>query len=119
MKKTTPEVIAAILIDYWIFIFGVPEFILSDRGPNFQSMLLELLYEKFDIKQLRTTAYHPECDGQSERFVQTIKSMIRCYVDIAQLHWDLHLAKLSFAFNSSVHSSTGFSPHEMMFFSST
>ncbi|CAF0912934.1 unnamed protein product [Brachionus calyciflorus] len=78
-------------------------------------MLLELLYEKFDIKQLRTTAYHPECDGQSERFVQTIKSMIRCYVQTEQSDWDVHLAKLSFAYNSAVHNSTGFSPHEMVF----
>ena len=88
---------------------------MSDRGPNFLAMLLELLYEKMDIKQLRTTAYQPECDGQSERFVQTVKSMIRCYVDYDQLNWNCHLEKLSFAYNSSVHSSTGFTPHEMVF----
>ncbi|CAF1040203.1 unnamed protein product [Brachionus calyciflorus] len=115
LKKNTAENLTVILINDWICVFGVPEFILSDRGANFQSMLLELLNEKFDIKQLRTTAYHPECDGQSERFVRTIKSMLRCYVYANQLNWDENLAKLSFAYNTSVHATTRFTPHEMIF----
>ncbi|CAF0882494.1 unnamed protein product [Brachionus calyciflorus] len=115
IENTTALNIALVLIDNWICFFGIPEMILTDRGKNFQSMLLEILYEKLDIRQLRTTAYHPECDGQSERFVQTIKSMIRCYIDENQLNWIQNLRKLSFAYNSSVHASTGFTTFEMVF----
>jgi hypothetical protein len=115
IPQTNAEIIAELMIKEWISLFSIPEFILSDRGKNFLSMLLELLYEKLDIKQLRTTAYHPECDGQSERFIRTLKSMIKSYVDENQSDWDENLNELAFAYNSSVHASTGYTPYELVF----
>ncbi|CAF1027528.1 unnamed protein product [Brachionus calyciflorus] len=86
---STAEIIADAIISSWICLYSIPEYILSDRGKNFQSMLLDLIYEKLDIKQLGTTAYHPECDGQSESFIRTL--------------------------NRAEHSTTGYSPHELVF----
>ena len=54
---------------------------------------MELIYEKLDIKLLRTTAYHSECDGKSERFIRTLKGMITGYVSENQKDWDEHLEK--------------------------
>jgi hypothetical protein len=113
--STTAEAIADKIIKECVSLFGIPEFILSDRAKNFQSMLLELLYEKLDNKQLRTTAYHPECDGQSERFIRTFKSMMKPYVDENQTNWDHSLNELTFAYNTSVHATTGFTPYELVF----
>ena len=50
------------------------------------SQLLELVCELLDIKRLRTTSYHPQTDGISERFIQTLKNMIAAYVDAEQLN---------------------------------
>ncbi|CAF0975241.1 unnamed protein product [Brachionus calyciflorus] len=115
MRSITAEEVARIAIHHWFCLFGIPEFVLSDRGKNFQSKLLELIYENLDIKQLRTTSYHPACDGQSERFIQTLKNMLKSHVSKSQLDWDSHLSKLCFAYNTSVHASIGFSPYQMMF----
>lgn len=115
MDTTTADKIADIIVDEWICMFGVPESILTDRGTNFQSMLLELIYDRLDIKQLRTTAYHPAADGQSERFVRTIKQMLKCYSNKNQNDWDENINKLCFAYNCSVHASTQCTPYEMMF----
>ena len=58
-----------------------PEAILSDQGSNFQSELISELWELLDVHKLRTTPYHPECDGLSERFNRTLISMISSFVN--------------------------------------
>ncbi|CAF0831300.1 unnamed protein product [Brachionus calyciflorus] len=67
-----------------------------------------------NIRRLKTTPFHPQCDGQSERTIQTIKNMIKAYIDVDQLNWDLCLNQLAFAFNSSVHASTNQTSFEMI-----
>ena len=109
------QTVAEAIIKNWICIFGVPEFVLSDRGTNLQSMLMELIFEKFDIKPLRTSSYHPETDGESERFIQTMKAMLKSFVNSKHNDWDDYLDELSFAYNTSVHNSTKFSPFEVTF----
>ena len=69
-----------------------------------------------DVHTLRTTAYHPQADGITERFNRTIKDMLAQFVDQdAQNDWDLKLEKLSFAYNTAVHATTKCSPFELMF----
>ena len=43
--------------------FGIPESLLSDGGTQYRSKLLESGYEYLDIHGLKTTAFHPECNG--------------------------------------------------------
>ena len=49
---------------------GVPQKILS--GTNFQADLLNTTWELLDIHKMRTTPYHPEGDGETERFNRTL-----------------------------------------------
>ena len=69
------------LTEYWCWTFGIPESCLTDGGKEYQSELWDMFCEKLDIERLKTSIFHPECDGQSERAVQTIKRMIAAYVN--------------------------------------
>ena len=60
---------------------GVPESLLSDQGRNFESMLFRDVLELLDVHKLRTTPYHPECDGQTERFNRTLLGMLKVFGD--------------------------------------
>ena len=65
---------------------------------------------------LRTTAYHPQADGITERFKRTIKTMLAQFVDQKkQNDWDLKLNKLTFAYDSAVHATSKLSPFQLMF----
>ena len=44
---------------------GVPQEILTDQGSNFTSQLLQEVYK---IQAIRMSPYHPQTDGQVERF---------------------------------------------------
>jgi transposase InsO family protein len=104
------------IVEQWCCIFGLPIACLTDQGREYQSQLWDALCELWDIERLKTTPYHPEADGQSEKRVQTTKSMITAYVDqTKQDDWDEYLPYLTLAYNTGVHCTTKFSSFEAMF----
>ena len=114
LESTTAQETARRIIEY-ISRHSVPESILSDRGTNYQSELIAEVYELLDIHQLRTTSYWPQCDGQSERMCQSLQKMLACYVNDKKNDWAEFLPLLQFAYNSSIHSTTKFSPFELTY----
>ena len=95
--------------------FGIPDAFLSDQGKNYQSNLIAQLWELLDVKQKKTTAYHPECDGLSERLNRSVKKMIKCYINESHTDWDEHLDEMAFAYNTARHATTKYSPFFLMF----
>ena len=75
---------------------GIPEQILSDQGTDFQSVLISELFELLDIHRHRTSPFHPQTDGLSERTIRTVKQMIKAFIiDHPEQHnkWDKQLEK--------------------------
>ena len=58
---------------------------------------------------------HPQSDGQTERVNQIIEDMLRAYVGAKPTKWERYLPILEFAYNSSKHTSTGYSPFMLMY----
>ena len=95
--------------------FSPPEQIHSDQGRQFESDLLKEICDIFQIKKARTTPYHPQCDGQVERFNRTLLHMLATTLKGHPFDWEDHLAKVCMAYNTSVDSTTGYSPYFLMF----
>ena len=71
------ERIARLLAEEVVPFCGVPEAVLSDRGTNLLSHLVQDVCRLLGIKELNTTSYHPQCDGMVERLNRTLKAMLR------------------------------------------
>ena len=71
--------------------------------------------QHYGITKTRTTAYHPSGDGQVERQNRTLQDMLSNYVSNRVDDWDLWLDPVLFAYNTSKHESTGFTPYELVF----
>ena len=65
-KDQKAKTLTRILYERFISVFGMPAKLLSDRGANFTSTLVEELCSAFGIQKCRTTAYHAQCNGQVE-----------------------------------------------------
>ena len=93
----------------------MPAKLLSDQGMNFTSALVEEFCSAFGIQKCRTTAYHVQCNGQVERFLQTLFRMIGKLAANKKAQWEQHLPELLQAYNSTQSAVTGYLPHYLMF----
>ena len=80
--------LARLLVEEVVPMFGVPEALLSDRGTNLLSHLMEDVCKLLGIRKLNTTAYHPQCDGMVERFNRTLKTILRKRAARFGAQWD-------------------------------
>ena len=95
--------------------YGLPKEIQSDQGSNFTSGLFRQVVKELGIKQITSSAYHPESQGALERFHSTLKTMMRAFCLENEKDWDEGVHLLLFAVRESVQESTGFSPFELVF----
>ncbi|XP_073721145.1 uncharacterized protein [Misgurnus anguillicaudatus] len=114
LRNIKAKTIAFCLIQFFSRV-GIPKEILTDRGTNFTSLLLQQVYQLLGIKGLKTTPYHPETDGLVERFNQTLVQMLRKFVNEVGNDWDQWLPYVLFAYREVPQSSTGFSPFQLMY----
>ena len=75
-KTQTAQATARILWDNFICHYGFPEKFISDQGRNFESDLIKELCKIAGVKKLHTTPYHPQGNGQCERFNSTLCNML-------------------------------------------
>ena len=94
---------------------GVPNIIVTDYGANFLSRLMRELYCLLGMKSIHTNLYHPETDRMIERFNQTLKTMIRKSSKLWNQQWDLALPYILGEYRRSPHSTTGFTPSELLY----
>jgi len=91
-------------------LYGLPESIISDRGPQFMAGLIRELNEMLGINSKLSTAFHPQTDGQTERVNQELEQYLRMFIDHRQEQWPEWLGTAEFAYNNKAHSSTQTSP---------
>ena len=102
--------VAAKMVDEIYCRFSPPEQLHSDQGRQFESDLLKEICRILRITKSRTTPYHPQSDGLVERFNRTLKHMLATTLRDYPFDWENRLRKVCMAYNTSVHSSTGYSP---------
>ena len=115
MKDQTTKTVVKVFYECFIVVFGAPVKLLSDRGANFMSALVEELCATFGIQKCCTTAYHAQCNGQVECFHQMLYCMIGKLAHDKKAQWEQHLPELLQAYNSTQLVVTGFSLHYLMF----
>ena len=102
------------LIEY-ISLCGPPKTILSDQGTEFCNKLVDSLLKATGVDHLVTSAYNPRTNGMCERFNQTLAEALRKCSEANQDDWHKWIPFVLLAYRSRVHSSTGFSPFELVF----
>lgn len=99
------------LFEQYVFSMqGLPDSILTDRGPQFSSAEWDQFLKERGIKRHLSTSFHPQTDGQTERVNQILEQYLRCYINHQQDDWTDFLPLAQFCYNNTVHSSTNISP---------
>ena len=99
-------------------MFGMPNYIHSDRGSSLISDELKLFLHGHGIATSRTTRYNPRCNGQIERYNGVLWKGITATLSSHNLpdsHWESVLSDALHAQRSLLCTSTNTTPHERMF----
>jgi hypothetical protein len=101
------HVVADALIQHVISHQRIPTQLHSDQGSNIESALIQRLCDRLGIHKTRTTAYHPQGNGQTEKANRTILSALAKALARDE-GWNLEAPIVAFDYNSSGYSYLSF-----------
>lgn len=99
----------------WLCRYGAPQCLHSDQGTNFESAVFQGMCELLGIDKTRTTPFHPQSDGQVERFNATLQKILATTAECCHWDWDVMTPYAVMAYRAAKHSSTGLTPNMMLF----
>ncbi|CAF1599792.1 unnamed protein product [Didymodactylos carnosus] len=106
---------AAEFITEVAFQFGPPAQVQTDNGPHFISFTFEEVLNNLGCVHNLSTPYHPQTNGQVERFNATLKQQLAKFQNEDKDNWDDKLPAVIYAYNTALHRSTKFTPYEVFY----
>ena len=113
MTSTTAAACAEAVVRNWVARFGLPEVIVSDRGPQFTSAVWADLCLLLGINHRLTTAYHPQSNGMVERFHRQLKEALQSRECGAA--WVAHLPWVLLGLRTAPKEDSGLSSAELVY----
>ena len=109
-KSMAAPDVASLFVQHVVRVHGLPQTLVSNRDPVFISHFWTRLLELRGIRANRSTAFHPQTDGQTERLNSVLEQYLRIYCDYQQTDWASLLPLAEFSYNNSKHSATSLTP---------
>lgn len=101
------------LLEHVICRYNFPSRLISDNASSFTSQVIKELTHLFSIKKIFATPYHPQ-SNIVERAHKTLNAYLRAFTSTNRNQWDELLKFATFAYNNTIHSTTGYTPHELV-----
>jgi len=101
--------LADLFLQHVFLVHGLPQTIISDRGPQFASAFWHCLCARLGIKPQLSTAFHPQTDGQTKRMNAVMEQYLRSYMNYLQDDWADWLPIAEFASNNHTTETTAVS----------
>jgi hypothetical protein len=102
-------------MDHIVRLHGIPKTIIFDRGTQFVARFWEQLHECLGTKLIRSSSYHPQTDGETERINQILEDMLRASILHFDKSWDKCLSLAEFSYNNSYQASLKRAPFDALY----
>lgn len=107
--------IAQLFLDSVFKLHGFPATITSDRDPIFISEVWSELFSLQGVSLNKSSAYHPQTDGQTEIVNKTLETYLRCICSEKATQWAQFLPLAEWWYNTSQQSSIQCTPYEVVY----
>jgi transposase InsO family protein len=95
--------------------FRVPREIVTDQGTQFTSKLVQEITQKYLIKHMKSSPYHPQANGQVESTNKVLEGILTKTIQLHKKDWEERLPEALWAYRTTWRSTTGFSPYELVY----
>ena len=116
VRTKTAENTANAFYHGWLSVYGAPLHLslVTDNGLEYKGAVFQCLTKAYGLKSKWTNYYSPSTNGMCERVNRTILAVLRRLTDNHPKDWSVHLDSCTNAINSTVCTSTGVSPFELI-----
>ena len=111
MADISAATVTDAFVKCWVSRFGVPAFIICDRGTQFTSSTFTSLVNTLGSRVSFTTSFHPQSNGLLERQHRRLKDSLRA----ADADWTSQLPWTLLGMRSTPHEDSGVSSAELLF----
>ena len=117
VENINEDTTAKFLFDHIVMMFGVPRYILTDRGSNFKSIFVREFLKGIGCRHISTTAHRPQANGMCERLNQTlVQTISKIARDEDKLDdWEGCVSTALLAIRTMPNEATGVSPAKLLF----
>ena len=95
--------------------FGVPKILVSDRETHLLNSPIQKMTDKFQIDHRKTTPYHPQTNGQTERVNGILVNILRKTVLDSKRDWDVKLMAALWAYRRTYKVTTQTTPFSLVY----
>ena len=111
----TALTVAQAYLDNIFTLHGMPKDVVSDRDPTFLSEVWKELFRVHGVDLKRSTAYHPQTDGQTEVTNKTLETYLRCMTAETPSSWSKWLSLAEWWYNTTFRTAIRSTPYEIVF----
>jgi hypothetical protein len=109
-NQLSQEGFAKLFVERVVNVYGLLERIVCDRDKRWATAFWRSVVAFYGGALALSSSHHPQTDGQMEVLNATIEQMLRAYIATDRTSWARWLSEINHAYNSAVHSSTGYTP---------
>ena len=99
---------AKLFFNHVISKFSMPQQVITDA--RWKGGFWKEICKRMGMIRSLTTAYHPQADGQTEVFNQSLEISLHAYISLRRNDWVNYLDTLALFYNTTPHMATGFTP---------
>lgn len=111
----TAKTVADVFVKEIIKLHGFPETMVSDCEKVFLSHFWSALFKSQGTDLHKSTAYHPQSDGQTEVVNRCVKAYLRCFAGRKPSSWSQWLPWAEYWYNTSHHYSSNTTPFKALY----
>lgn len=113
IESKDAKTIAKTLVQEFILRYGHFKVLKSDNGTEFKNELMQNICEMLKIKPIHSAPYHHQSLGSLERNHRVLNEFLLNFTEDHE--WDIWIPYYAFAYNTTPHIDTNFTPYELIF----
>ena len=115
LKNKTAQSVAEIILTEIIPRHACPQTLISDRGTEFVNAIIDYITQKLKIAHIKTSPYHPQSNGKTERFHRYLNDSLAKYSIREPNDWDKYIPSMLMAYRTITNETTEKSPFLLMY----